>query len=104
MQGLRELEFDHEMGKLDELDYRDLKRALEDRALAAMSARAANRAASVRLAPRRAKAEQPAAHRSNFCQQCGVPAAGCNFCAECGAELNLEMHSAAQARVRSRTE
>ena len=38
VQGLRELAFDHEMGKLDELDYRDLKRSLEDRALAAMSA------------------------------------------------------------------
>jgi zinc-ribbon domain len=38
VQGLREVEFDHEMGKLDEVDYRDLKRSLEDRALSAMSA------------------------------------------------------------------
>ena len=38
VQGLRELEFDHEMGKLDEGDYRELKRSLEERALGAMSA------------------------------------------------------------------
>ncbi|MBF6559269.1 MAG: c-type cytochrome biogenesis protein CcmI [Candidatus Binataceae bacterium] len=37
MQGLRELEFDHEMGKVDDRDYQELKRSLEDRALAAMS-------------------------------------------------------------------
>jgi hypothetical protein len=50
VQGLRELEFDHEMGKLDEVDYRDLQRALEDRALSAMTAieraRTADRAAA----------------------------------------------------------
>ncbi len=38
VQGLRELEFDHEMGKLDEGDYLTLKRTLEDRALSAMTA------------------------------------------------------------------
>jgi hypothetical protein len=56
VQGLRELEFDHEMGKLDETDYRDLKRSLEDRALAAMSAierlRGAERTVTMRLASR----------------------------------------------------
>ncbi len=38
LQGLRELEFDHEMGKLDEADYAALKGTLENRALAAMAA------------------------------------------------------------------
>jgi hypothetical protein len=64
VQGLRELEFDHEMGKLDETDYRDLKRSLEDRALASMSAlerlRGAERTVTMRLASRPAGA-RPAA-------------------------------------------
>jgi len=102
VQGLRELEFDREMGKLDDLDYRELKRTLEDRALAAMtaieSARGATRASAMRLAaraPRRAPVAvattpfpgsspwpQPARRLSravgagqpvvNFCPQCGV--------------------------------
>jgi cytochrome c-type biogenesis protein CcmI len=37
LQGLRELEFDHEMGKLDLDDYRNLRSVLESRALSAMS-------------------------------------------------------------------
>lgn len=128
VQGLRELEFDHEMGKLDETDYRDLKRSLEDRALAAMSAiervRGARRTATMRLAawqPRSNPAAvaavpsapigTPSVRRSfgdasgsrptvNFCPQCGVPAgAGHNFCADCGASLNV-----AAARIASRAE
>jgi hypothetical protein len=58
VQGLRELEFDHEMGKLDEVDYRDLKRSLEDRALGAMSVierlRDVERVTMMRLASRAA--------------------------------------------------
>jgi hypothetical protein len=38
VQGLRELEFDREMGKLSDLDYDSLKTSLENRALTAMSA------------------------------------------------------------------
>src|SRR5229473_5536075 len=60
VQGLRELEFDHEMGKLDDADYRELKATLEARALAAMGAidraKAAGRVATMRLASRRSKA------------------------------------------------
>ncbi len=129
VQGLRELEFDHEMGKLDELDYRDLKRALEDRALSAMTAiERAHRAArpprtdpapSTAPAPvGLAAAPPPSAQRAsstrripgavrashpplmNFCPQCGVRVGtGHNFCAECGANL-----SPAAARTASRAE
>jgi hypothetical protein len=104
VQGLRELEFDHEMGKLDEVDYRDLKRSLEDRALAAMSAierlrgavRVAERTAPMRL-PLRAVSAKPV---MNFCPQCGVPVGlGHNFCAGCGASLSL-----VAARVTARAE
>jgi cytochrome c-type biogenesis protein CcmI len=38
VQGLRELEFDREMGKLSEADYQSMHKALEDRALTAMAA------------------------------------------------------------------
>ncbi len=105
------------MGKLDEGDYRDLKRSLEDRALSAMSAieRAARRSARC-LATRgraagahrtrcrsAAAAASPSGRRTcpaplgaghppavNFCPQCGVRVgAGHNFCAECGTNLNL---------------
>jgi hypothetical protein len=102
VQGLRELEFDHAMGKLDETDYRDLKRSLENRALAAMSAierlRGGERATMIRLASRPlrpapavvpvapaalASIARPSSRRAlgasstmkpivNFCPQCGV--------------------------------
>ncbi|MFZ2064283.1 MAG: c-type cytochrome biogenesis protein CcmI [Candidatus Binatus sp.] len=38
VQGLRELEFDREMGKLSNADYESMHKALEDRALTAMAA------------------------------------------------------------------
>jgi cytochrome c-type biogenesis protein CcmI len=38
VQGLRELEFDREMGKLSDADYQSMHQALEDRALTAMAA------------------------------------------------------------------
>jgi cytochrome c-type biogenesis protein CcmI len=38
MQGLGELEFDREMGKLSDADYTSMRTALEDRALTAMAA------------------------------------------------------------------
>jgi cytochrome c-type biogenesis protein CcmI len=42
VQALRELEFDHAMGKLDADDYRALRQRLEIRALAGMSVRASS--------------------------------------------------------------
>jgi cytochrome c-type biogenesis protein CcmI len=103
VQGLRELEFDHEMGKLGEADYNSLRASLESRALAAMSAldAAGKRGrAALRLAPRRAKSAAPAPAPLNFkfCPQCGVRAgAGHRFCAGCGARLAAEAPSAIQA-------
>jgi hypothetical protein len=105
VQGLRELEFDHEMGKLDEVDYRDLKRSLADRALSAMSAieRLHNAPRAARPGSATVAAPPPLLRTSafggatavvlpnvNFCPQCGVPVgAGHNFCAACGASLNV---------------
>jgi cytochrome c-type biogenesis protein CcmI len=93
MQGLRELEFDHEMGKLDVADYQRLRATLEHRALAAMSA--LDRARPQDSAPPSSAAPSPPGGPSprtlagsNFCPQCGArraPAAG--FCSECGVAL-----------------
>jgi cytochrome c-type biogenesis protein CcmI len=99
IQGLRELEFDHEMGKIDDADYAALRAQLEQRALVAMSAseraRKPNPPAPLRLAPKRAMSAAPVSHRSasstqraDVCPRCGVRAgAGHNFCTECGASL-----------------
>ncbi len=107
VQGLRELEFDHEMGKLDEGDYLTLKRTLEDRALSAMTALdriaapapaavpvdSANGAAANSAAPNGAAAvadsSARAAARPRFCPRCGAagvaPGAGTASCPACGA-------------------
>ena len=105
VQGLRELEFDHEMGKLEEIDYRNLKRSLEDRALSAMTAierlRGAPRLARVQAAqrpstpgpapaPRSAGASRGALPTVSYCPQCGAPIAeGHKFCTGCGTSLNV---------------
>ena len=119
VQGLRELEFDREMGKLSDADYESMHQALEDRALTAMAAvenfrLQTNRAASPRKlspvpltqAPRRpplparrtgaaatqvAHAEPPPPSRKiSFCPQCGAPAtADSKFCAQCGLAIKL---------------
>ncbi|HJU28999.1 MAG TPA: c-type cytochrome biogenesis protein CcmI [Candidatus Binataceae bacterium] len=102
LQGLRELEFDHEMGKLGEADYKSLREGLEARALAAMSALDAVRKrarAGLRLAPRRARSAAAQPQRNfMFCSQCGVRAgAGNRFCAACGAPLGAGARSATRA-------
>jgi hypothetical protein len=105
VQGLRELEFDHEMGKLDEVDYHDLKRSLEDRALSAMSAieraRGDARARTMRLAARPARTPSapvaltpaapapalraPSARRLPGAAGVGQPLV--NFCPQCGVRV-----------------
>jgi cytochrome c-type biogenesis protein CcmI len=105
VQGLRELEFDHEMGKIDDADYQSLRGPLERRALAAMSAlepaRIEDHATTLRLASRRTKPVTAAAapmRHANFCPQCGSRAgASHNFCAECGAALTIAARSATRA-------
>jgi cytochrome c-type biogenesis protein CcmI len=107
VQGLRELEFDHEMGKIDEADYRSLRAKLEERALATMTAlesvRKTGRAATLRVASRRAKpspisAQTSAIRQVNFCPQCGVRAAPRhNFCSDCGNSLRIGTNAAMRA-------
>jgi hypothetical protein len=113
MQGLRELEFDREMGKLSEADYAALHEGLMTRALGAS-------AALERLHAMAAAPDTPAARprlvksvstsattalatasapppRTRFCPQCGVEIAAGNFCSECGVPLSLSARAAARA-------
>ncbi|HXZ82412.1 MAG TPA: c-type cytochrome biogenesis protein CcmI [Acidimicrobiales bacterium] len=109
VQGLRELEFDREMGKLSDADYETLRAGLENRALDAMGAieklRAeSQKSAAARVAPLHiqppvrpesaapaAPARAPIAPGSSkdvFCPQCGMRMArNANFCGGCGAGL-----------------
>jgi cytochrome c-type biogenesis protein CcmI len=107
VQGLRELEFDREMGKLSDADYDTLKTALENRALKAMQEtdqlRDELRKSSLSIAPTPAPeavkkpAEpppvlvlRPETRPSNihFCPQCGARTLkDARFCAECGTAL-----------------
>jgi cytochrome c-type biogenesis protein CcmI len=114
VQGLRELEFDREMGKLSDADYQSMHKALEDRALTAMAAvenfllqsdHAANvsklSAAPLMQAPRRTDgAPAPIVRdgspqslpspppKARFCPQCGTrTTADSKFCAQCGVAI-----------------
>ncbi len=109
MQGLRELEFDREMGKLSATDYAALREGLMARALGASAAlerlhaaiapaleAAAARPRLVKSAATPATAPA-AASRIRFCPQCGVETAAGKFCSECGAPLSVSARAAARA-------
>ena len=127
VQGLRELEFDREMGKLSDADYQSMHQTLENRALTAMTevekirveAASKKQASVVALAdaPRRPapmprstdtvptlvvhhEVPRPTAPRKiRFCPECGTRSAPeSNFCAECGASFKTT------PRATSRTE
>jgi len=105
VQGLRELEFDREMGKLSESDYGSLHAVLEQRALKAMGALERFRAdpargkGSVRRiesARGAVGASRVAPRNINFCPQCGARCpADSRFCGECGAQLRPRDHDRA---------
>ena len=108
MQGLRELEFDREMGKLSATDYAALREGLMARALGASAALERLHAAiapaleAAAARPRLVKsaatpATATAASRIRFCPQCGVETAAGKFCSECGAPLSVSARAAARA-------
>jgi len=100
VQGLRELEFDHEMHKLDSDDYRNLRATLENRALAAMTALDHVRIASIETAPASpASIPEAASPATGFCPGCGARnAGGKGFCPQCGASLVSSRHMDAPAK------
>jgi rRNA maturation endonuclease Nob1 len=95
IQGLRDLEFDHEMRKLSEQDWTELKHNLEAKALRAMAAlekldkAAAERLAKPRKRPVRGTDIVPiAGQAAKFCPGCGQPVTPkTKFCGACGAAL-----------------
>jgi cytochrome c-type biogenesis protein CcmI len=95
LQGLRELEFDHAMGKLDAGDYHVLRDRLEKRALAAMSVRekTVRQRPTEQAAPAVAEPQPIMPARAvtvRFCPQCGTRIGPThNFCANCGVALAL---------------
>jgi cytochrome c-type biogenesis protein CcmI len=117
VQGLRELEFDREMGKLSDADYESLHHELESRALGSMEAldklhAEMERAASEKRPARRVEPIRrppapppspliaspsrgfPSGTRVRFCPKCGMrTAANAKFCGECG----LSLHPAARS-------
>jgi hypothetical protein len=110
MQGLRELEFDREMGKLSATDYAALREGLMARALGASAAlerlhaaiapaleAAAARPRLVKSAATPATAPSSSASRIRFCPQCGVETAAGKFCSECGAPRAVSARAAARA-------
>lgn len=105
VQALRELEFDHQMNKLSEDDYRALRAPLEARALGAIASierfRAERRAGAAQEAAPPMPALEPVARRVrrvSFCPQCGVRIRhDANFCVECGTALTQLRSLALQA-------
>ena len=95
IQALRDLEFDHAMGKLDACDYRVLRERLETRALAAMGGREKMpRYSSMDgVAPVVISSQSVGVARTatvNFCPRCGTRIGlAHNFCANCGAVLAI---------------
>jgi cytochrome c-type biogenesis protein CcmI len=126
VQGLRELEFDREMGKLSDADYESMHKALEDRALTAMAAveniRAqSDKAASAKKAtvtpltpvPRRAAPlprstematmvlhiEQPRTPAPSPPPQSSQPAGKMRFCPQCGTRATVDSKFCAQCGI-----
>ena len=91
VQALRELEFDHAMGKLEGNEYRALRQKLESRALATVAA--PRKTAGSLSAERRVESQPisvPRVATVNFCVQCGTRFdEGHKFCANCGAARPL---------------
>ena len=94
LQGLRELEFDHEMGKLDPDDYRNLRFVLESRALSAMSRLERGQGHLGSQTHSTAAAENPSwsdVTDTGFCPKCATRVeAAQKFCVECGAPLAMD--------------
>ena len=89
---LRDVEYDYATGKLDENDYRTLKRELAAEALTALERFDAETAAGPAAAPPELEAEIERLRRGmesgTTCSTCGsANEAGSRFCAYCGSPL-----------------
>jgi hypothetical protein len=83
---LRDVEYDYAMGKLDERDYRALRRELSAEALAALD-RSDDDAATLRIEEEIARVRAGLKNGAT-CSSCGyVNRAGSRFCSTCGGAL-----------------
>jgi hypothetical protein len=89
LRSIKELEFDHAMGKVAEEDFTNISKRLRARAVALMQELDQAAAAPVKKAEKPARAEKaPLAARVAFCGQCGAPTEpDQRFCKACGAKL-----------------
>lgn len=89
LRALRDVEYDHATGKLDDHDYESLKRELSAEALVALDAEKAERAAQDPDALEGEIARIRDGLRSGLtCERCGhLNAADSRFCASCGSPL-----------------
>lgn len=92
--GLRDVEYDFLAGKLDEVDYREMKGTLTAEALEAMDADAADRSAQSDSGAERAALEaeiealRASLREGGICPACGHPnARRARFCGACGSTL-----------------
>jgi len=126
VQGLRELEFDREMGKLSDADHDSMHKALEDRALTAMAAienirRQSDKTASAKKpvvtpltpvphrpapAPRRNEVptlvlhtEPPRTPQVSPAPQSSPPPGRIRFCPECGTRAGADSKFCAQCGI-----
>jgi NADH pyrophosphatase NudC (nudix superfamily) len=94
---IRELDFDHAMGKIVDSEFQTLRSRLETRALAAMAdlerIQKGNRIESERSSSKMSQLSSLASetpYRPRFCPQCGAqPAPTHKFCSDCGTALSL---------------
>lgn len=83
---LKDLDFDHKMGKIDDADYQEMKTRFETDAVALLG-RIDDLAAGVSTKAAR-KGAAPVAADVRFCVKCGANiGADFNFCGKCGAAI-----------------
>lgn len=86
---LRDVEYDREMGKLDEEDYRSLRREISAEALAAIEAVERSREPVMDPVEEEIARARAGLERGTACASCGhVNAEGSRFCSSCGASLD----------------
>jgi hypothetical protein len=94
LRSIKELEFDHAMGKVSGEDFADIGGRLRERAIALMQDLDRQDAAPVRRADERQDVRQETApvapaERDAFCPNCGTPHEDdANFCKRCGRKLS----------------
>jgi NADH pyrophosphatase NudC (nudix superfamily) len=94
LRSIKELEFDHAMGKVSDQDFAEMGLRLRTRAAGLLRQLDAGTAYATQIEQELAKrlaaagVEMTAARENRFCTQCGAPTAGsARFCGQCGHKL-----------------